>query len=297
MNVIPKLTVAIPVYNTNIDLVERAINSVPKESFIVLIDDCSDKYNLSESLNKERYNHVGIIRLSKNIGLGAVRNFVINECKSEWIMFLDSDDTLNTELVSNCIKSHINDPRFDIICGDINLITDDKIIAQKVEFPEVSRIIPYFTTSNIYRTNYLRSNNIYYDESRKVYEDIPFSIKLWTDLYYKSYNNKMSLRALKINYPLYNYYLQGNSLTRTDKDKYLVLSDTLRYWIDWIVDYFNSLKYPRFFKDSIKTYIINRIKYEATKSLELKLKYDHSNDDYSLYFDRLKTYKLNNLLN
>jgi hypothetical protein len=102
---------------------------------------------------------------------------------------------------------------------------------------------------------------------------------------------------LKINYPLYNYYLQGNSLTRTDKDKYLVLSDTLRYWIDWIVDYFNSLKYPRFFKDSIKTYIINRIKYEATKSLELKLKYNHSNDDYSLYFDRLKTYKLNNLLN
>lgn len=297
MEMIPKLTVAIPVYNTDIDLVERAINSVPKESFIVLIDDCSDKYDLNNIINKDKYSHVGIIRLSRNIGLGAVRNFVINECKSEWIMFLDSDDTLNTEVILDCIKGHINDSRFDIICGDINLITDKEVLTQKVELPEISNIIPYFTTSNIYRTDYLRSNSLYYDDSRRVYEDISFSIKLWIDLYYKSYNNMLPLRVLKINHPLYNYYLQGNSLTRTSKDKYLILSDTLKYWIDWIIEYFNNLKYPEFFKSTIKNYIINRIKYESTKSLELKLKYDHSDDDYSLYFDRLKTYKLNNLLN
>lgn len=289
----PLLTIVIPVYNTDISLVRRAINSVPKidKINILLIDDCSTSYDLYTELGNE-YN---IIRLSENKGLGYVRNYSIDNCSTKWIMFLDSDDEINTEnifkLFTEDISKLVNN-RFSAIKGYIDLINDKCTVTDKVISES---FIPYFTTPMIYEVKYLRENNIRYDESRRVYEDIPFSVKLWTSLNRDFYENK-SYRISSTMTSLYKYYLQGQSLTRTDRDKYLLLSDTLQYWIDWIINYYKSME-DTGFKEFIRSNFINRIKYEATKSLELRLKYDYPDSDYNEYFDKLKTYKLNNLLN
>lgn len=291
----PLLTIVIPVYNTDINLVMRSINSIPKSDYIriQIIDDCSTSYKVDDFIKDTNYN---IVRLNENKGLGYVRNYSIDNCSTKWIMFLDSDDELNTNSITELFNEDLDKllgNKFSIIKGYIDLINEDgSIVTDRVNS---ENFIPYFTTPIIYDSEYLRKNNIKYDESRKVYEDISFSVKLWTNLNRDFYEGR-KYRIYSPMIPLYKYYLQGQSLTRTDKDKYLFLSDTLQYWISWIIEYYSSLDNSSF-KKFIKPYFINRIKYESTKSLELRLKYDHPDDNYNEYFDKLKTYKLNNLLN
>lgn len=296
MKTVPQLlTVVIPVYNTDINLVMRSINSVPKSDYIKIqiIDDCSTSYKVADIIKDPIYD---IVRLPENKGLGYVRNYSINNCSTKWIMFLDSDDELNTKSITDLLnddKDKLLSNKFSVIKGYIDLINEDgSIVTDRVNS---ENFIPYFTTPIIYNAKYLRKNDIKYDESRRVYEDISFSVKLWTNLNKDFYEDR-KYRIYSPMISLYKYYLQGQSLTRTDRDKYLSLSDTLQYWINWIIKYYNNLENSNF-KRFIKPHFINRIKYESTKSLELKLKYDHPECNYNEYFDKLKTYKLNNLLN
>ena len=105
MNVI---TIAIPVYNVE-NYIEKSLLSALNQDFslpyeILIINDSSpdNSMDIVHRLKKEhsKGNIIRIIDLTQNIGLGEVRNVAINETKSKYLYFLDSDDWMS----SDCLR-------------------------------------------------------------------------------------------------------------------------------------------------------------------------------------------------
>lgn len=299
------LAIVIPVYNTDIDLLTRCIRSVPNNNSIKLYiyDDCSTKYNVASEVDKimstsELSNvEYSMITLPENIGLGAVRNKAIREIDDCYnVLFLDSDD----EVIGNTVNKCVSDINHDYIDGPVLILGIDLISGDKVKYEHPHdmmmemNMIPYFVTPIIYNLHFLRVREIFFDDTKKVFEDIPFTIKLWTTLIDSTddYDGVCS-------YSIYKYYLQGQSLTRTEnKEKYLELSNTLLYWIDWIENFYKNYNYTsndEEVKSLLKKLLINRIRYEATKALEYRSKYDGI--DYSKFLNLMKYYKLRDTFN
>ena len=102
MNVI---TIAIPVYNVE-KYIEKSLLSALNQDFclpyeILIINDCSpdNSMDIVHRLKKEhsKGNIIRIIDLTQNRGQGDIRNIAIDETKSKYLYFLDSDDWMSTD--------------------------------------------------------------------------------------------------------------------------------------------------------------------------------------------------------
>lgn len=90
-----EITVAIPTYNRR-HIVARAIDSVLEQPYrhrnVLVIDDCSADGTVE--FIRQRYPSVVCIRQSANAGPGPCRNTAVKRAPSDWVLMLDSDDTL-----------------------------------------------------------------------------------------------------------------------------------------------------------------------------------------------------------
>lgn len=89
------VSVVIPLYNDR-ETLRRAIDSLVGQAYlseIIVVDDCStdDSYEFALSLLPE-YPLMHLIKLARNAGPAAVRNFGARQAKGEFLCFLDADD-------------------------------------------------------------------------------------------------------------------------------------------------------------------------------------------------------------
>jgi len=103
-----KVSIVIPVYNVEAYLAEclsSAVNQDHENIEIIAINDGSTDASLFilEEL-QTRHNNI-IIRSIKNQGLSAARNLGLEIATGEYILFLDSDDFIEKNTVSTCLKS------------------------------------------------------------------------------------------------------------------------------------------------------------------------------------------------
>lgn len=296
------LTIVIPVHNTDLTKLRRCLKSIPDhpDVFVDIYDDYTTSYCTELEISKmikedESLKHLykegnGFIRSEVNIGLGAIRNSAIKRLYEEssdnkYIMFLDSDDevVLDNEVI-NFIKSHDNS---DIISFGINLIDENNnVYYEHCEKYLRQSMIPYFATSNIYDINFLYEENIKFDDSRMIFEDIIFTVDLWTMALTKNVVYTTSKDVI------YNYYLNGESLTRNDK--YLTQADHLDHWVEWIISRFSELDEDQ--KNWLKPYYFNRVRYEKAKSLELRMKANGDINKYKELLSYLKPHRIDSIL-
>lgn len=96
-------SVIIPNYNREKSL-PRAVNSVLKQSLqnleVIVVDDCSVDDSIS-IISKYEDSRLRILKLEKNSGAAAARNFGIKHAKGEYISFLDSDDYYEPNFLEN----------------------------------------------------------------------------------------------------------------------------------------------------------------------------------------------------
>lgn len=313
------LTIVIPVYNTDPSLLRRALMSIPNDDRVgvVVYNDGSDnEIDYSEVIkdmitndpemtwmncNRFYYNE-----LIDNIGLAAVRNKSIDDIGSQYIMFLDSDDEVYSENVL-CILNKVleREESFNVIYAGISLIVDNEVVSNETfDTADKERcMVPYFTTPNIYNTEFLRSMEIYYGEDdRRTFEDIIFSVKLY--LYSEVLlDGDLSFYS---DLPIYKYYLEGQSLTRVNleedsnwKDKYIKLNSDLLYWISEVKALYHLVitELGESIEDSdFKLKLFNRLRYEVNKALEYDMIANGDFYKYGWYVDQLKPYKMNDIL-
>lgn len=95
----PIVSVFIPAYKTA-DTLEKAVNSAltqfestPEAVEVIIADDCSpdNTFELAQELAR-RDSRVKALRLEKNSGAPAARNYAISHARGIWIAVLDADD-------------------------------------------------------------------------------------------------------------------------------------------------------------------------------------------------------------
>lgn len=106
MNISPLISVIVPVYNKE-DLLSRCIESILKQSFIdfelILINDGSTDSS-GELCMKWQEKDKRIIALhQKNAGVSAARNRGLDCAKGKYIVFVDSDDWVESEYLSHLL--------------------------------------------------------------------------------------------------------------------------------------------------------------------------------------------------
>lgn len=117
------VTVVIPTYNRE-TTINRAIESVLNQSYknieVLICDDFSTDHTIEKVKELiEKHDNIRVIsRKDKVKGANAARNLGIAEAKGEYIAFLDSDDTLLNDSISNRIQIFEKHPEIDMVYGD-----------------------------------------------------------------------------------------------------------------------------------------------------------------------------------
>lgn len=126
----PKFSIIVPVYNVE-EYIEKCLTSIQDQTYkdyeVIVVND-GTKDNSMELVKKYPFKVIN----QKNQGLSAARNRGVKEATGDYILFLDSDDYLEKETLSELNKSLKNNP--DVVRFQIQEVySENKII----KYPEV----------------------------------------------------------------------------------------------------------------------------------------------------------------
>lgn len=170
-----KLSILIPYYQTY-ELTERLIKELitqkTDEVEIIIIDDGCNEKRLDQ-YDKE----IKVIHLEENKGVSYARNTGIKEATGEYIAFIDSDDMIMMDYVSQLIKL-INERKEQVIIFNwLDISTNDVI-----RLPE---------NCAVWKAIYKKELIPLFDESLRVREDYFFQQELEKKDYSKYYFNRV----------------------------------------------------------------------------------------------------------
>ena len=134
------LSIIVPVYNTG-KYIEKCLNSIKeqtrKETIEILIINDGSTDNSAQIIKdyiKKQPEQSDIQYFEKeNEGIAKTRNFGIQKATSPYILFLDSDDYLDSQLVEK-IKPYM-DRQIDVIKFKLKRVDQNKEVLEKVEGP------------------------------------------------------------------------------------------------------------------------------------------------------------------
>ena len=251
-----KYSFIVPVYNTK-KYLKKCLNSLVKQTYkdfeIIVINDGSTD-NSMDIINdySKKYKNIKVIN-QKNQGLSMARNNGVKEAKGKYILFIDSDDYVNADLLEN-IDKEIND--VDVLRYQVVTETDKyKEISKYKEKPfdetngidAFKKIVNYHFVEPawcyVYKKTYY-INNKYEFKKDAYHEDfglIPYVI----------YNAK-SVKS--INYIGYHYIIrEGSIINSNDYSKtYKKVYDILEHYknIKKKVKYINNNYLLSFYANS-----------------------------------------------
>lgn len=218
----PKVSVIVPVYNTEEFLprcLDSIINQTLKEIEIICINDGS-KGNALEILEEyaSKDSRIKIIN-QENSGISKVRNKGVHVACGEFIAFVDSDDTISENFLE-LLYTNAKKYDADIACGEINRPNDkskllelkkEQVLTRTHQKYQACHLPTYcYIWNKIYNREKLLKVGYDFPEDKKCYEDV-----LWTHIMLDSLE-----RMVTVPNAVYNYYVNGSSLTMYTDIKY-----------------------------------------------------------------------------
>lgn len=252
----PKVSIIVPVYNVE-KYIEKCLNSLVNQTLkdieIIIVNDGSTD-NSKSIIDKyfSKYNNLIKIVEEKNQGLSGARNNGLKVATSNYVMFVDSDDYVESNMVAEMYNEILNQKADVVICG-INVVDqNEKLISQT--FPNKYEKYDFITQmifGNLSACNKIIKRNILNDNSLLFrnnvwYEDIDFSFKLFLKA------KKMCILPKN----LYNYlYRQGSIMNSKNVQKNLDLISAF----DEIIKYSKQCGYYDKYYKEIEFLAINHL--------------------------------------
>ena len=260
----PEVSIIIPIYNT-IDYLEDCVFSAVNQTFtdieIILVDDGStDGCDLLCNKLAKNDNRIIVIH-KKNGGLSDARNAGLDIAKGRFIYFLDSDDTIENNLLETAIE-RIDDS--DLICFSYKQINEDGTSATvwhqlecvyTIKTPEeklnfllnilLKYKIAWESWNRLYKKEIIDKYQIRYEDNKKIFAE---------DLYFCAAYCAHVKKVISIDVVLYNYLVRKDSIMGNNKrnlnfGRMLELSKALlRYYQQFedckiLCDYYHLLTY------------------------------------------------------
>lgn len=180
---IPTVSIIIPCFNQGELLKEalRSIESFPDKNLyeIVIVNDGSTDVSTLSILNELERQGMNIINQA-NKGLGAARNAGVNKANGKYILPLDSDNKIRTEVVLEAIELVETNPSVDVVYGDAEYFGEKTGTWKSSEFT-LQRLMMenYIDACALFRKSTWKKSGGY-DEKMPVmgYEDWDFWLRI-----------------------------------------------------------------------------------------------------------------------
>ncbi len=219
------LSIIIPAYNAE-NFIDRCLKSIINEFAdnreIIIIDDEStdNTYEICKAYENE-YSNIRVIHKT-NEGVSVARNVGIENAQGKYILFLDSDDWLETGWSKN-VNSFLSE-NWDMVAFAYNVVypnpqsnyrispfKNGELSATDVYKTLASTTYMNFCWGKLISREFLVTNNIKFPVGKDIGEDVDFQIAILES------NAKMLYR----DFSLVNYYQGQNSVMhRFDKSKF-----------------------------------------------------------------------------
>ncbi|MGN0524120.1 MAG: glycosyltransferase [Eubacterium sp.] len=232
------ISIVVPVYKVE-KYLDRCVESIINQTYtnleIILVDDGSPD-NCPEMCDEwaKKDGRIKVIH-KQNDGLANARNSGIELCLGDYVMFVDSDDYIEPDMVEFLLNISIKYDADVSRCGFfINTDNDEKIESQSncVNIPDNDdRIIDLATSglggvawNKLYKRDVIK--NHFYDKTDGCSEDIMHNYRVYRDID----------RAVFCDIPKYHYVIRDDSITNNTfgygafdiiRAKKIILNDNL----------------------------------------------------------------------
>ena len=120
----PKISIIVPVYNTDEKWLRSAIDSVMKQVYsnweLCIVDDSSTRAHIRKTLGSynEKDGRIRIKYLKENRGISGASNEALTMASGDFVGFLDHDDELTRDALFEVVKLVNQDQSLDLIYSD-----------------------------------------------------------------------------------------------------------------------------------------------------------------------------------
>lgn len=216
-----EISIIVPVYNVE-KYLERCLKSLISQTFenyeIILIDDgSSDNSGKICDEYAKRYEKIRVIH-QKNAGLSAARNVGIKQSIAPYILFVDSDDTID-EFACEKLYETMMKENADIVRANSIIVNGEKLFPEKKKNVISGKIykgidflvknvqkgaMPMCAQFSLYRKKTFEACNLFFKEGI-LHED-----ELWTPQVYL-----VASKVVWMDYDFYYHYVRENSITHS----------------------------------------------------------------------------------
>lgn len=181
------VSILVPIYNVE-NYIVRCARSLFEQTYpdieYIFVNDCTPDNSVEILKNiiqeyPQRKEHIRIISHEKNRGLAAARNTAVENCQTEFLMHVDSDDYLEKDTVEKLVSKQKNG-NYDIVTGNAKFHRKDNItILRKNEPKEKEELIKFYIQpvynhtiwGRLIRTSLYKENKIQALEGYNIGED------------------------------------------------------------------------------------------------------------------------------
>ena len=266
-----RYSIIVPVYNTEkyIDKCLKSIFSNTYKNFEVIIVNDGSTDKTEDIINKyiKKYDNIIYIK-QKNMGLSLARNNGVKKATGDYLLFIDSDDYVEKNLLEN-INKNIDD--LDVLRYQLNIVFNDKIIPyEEKEFNATDGIDAF---EKIVKYKFIEMASLYVI-NRKYYLDNNFMFE--KDVYHEDYGLlplviATAKKVKSINYLGYNYVQRdGSIMSSNDTEKMKKKMDDMLFLFTKAIKYLDNIPNSQ----NVKSFYANSIidKYNSLSD-ELKKEY------------------------
>lgn len=262
-----KVSIIIPVYNTG-KHIEKCLNSIVNQTkntdleTIIINDGSTDN---SEEIVKgyiEKYKEVLNIKYysKENEGIAKTRNFGIEKATSKYIMFLDSDDYIESntlEILEKYIEQDI-----DLIKFKLQRIDESDNVIEEVGGPIFDKTTGQEAFNKLYGEDVLLDSPCVYLMKKKLFTENNFKFQrtYHEDFGLIPFIILVSKTVISIPEYLYKYVQAPDSITRTeDYNKTIKKMEDVLFHYDNMLKIIENLDLEKTTKENVKIYYTNAI--------------------------------------
>lgn len=262
-----KVSIIIPVYNTG-KHIKRCLNSIVNQTkkidleVIIINDGSTDN---SENIVKQYIeNHKEVLNIKyyskKNEGVAQTRNFGIEKATSDYIMFIDSDDYIESrtlEILEKYIEQDI-----DLIKFKLQRVDENDNVVEEVNGPVFDKITGQEAFNKLYGEDVLLDSPCVYVIKKKLFTENNFKFQ-------RTYHEDFGLipfiiltakTVISIPEYLYKYVQAPDSITRTeDYEKTIKKMEDVLFHYDNMLKTIEILDLEEITKENVKIYYTNAI--------------------------------------
>lgn len=214
-----KVSVIIPNYNGERFLVQ-CLNSVIKQNYdnkeIIIIDDGStdESRKIIEKYIKEHSEHNIIPIFQANMNASIARNEGIKVASGKYVVFLDSDDILEDNIIKFCVES-MKKNNSDLVIGNYTIINEDnEVIENNKDIMGGKEYTSNNIFSELFDVNPVPSNKLYDLELIKKAGLFFGNVRIGQDLNFYLKYLLICKKISTIDRGVYKYRIVSNSMSR-----------------------------------------------------------------------------------